>query len=42
MAYRELNRMDIQEVVRRWQAGESQRAIARRSGLPRETMKKYL
>ena len=42
MAYRELSRMEIQEVVRRWQAGESQRAIARRSGLARETVRKYL
>lgn len=42
MGYRELSRMDIQEVVRRWQAGESQRAIARGSGLARETVRKYL
>ena len=28
MGYRELHRMEIEEVVRRWQAGESQRAIA--------------
>jgi transposase len=42
MAYRELSRMEIIEVVRRWQAGESQRAIARASGLARETVTKYL
>jgi len=42
MAYRELSRMEIIELVRRWQAGESQRAIARSSGLARETVKKYL
>ena len=29
MGYRELHRMEIEEVVRRWQVGESQRAIAR-------------
>ena len=29
MGYRELSRMEIVEVVRRWQMGESQRAIAR-------------
>ena len=28
MGYRELSRMEIVEVVRRWQAGESQRGIA--------------
>jgi predicted transcriptional regulator len=42
MGYRELHRMEIQEVVRRWQAQESQRAIARATGLARETVKKYL
>jgi hypothetical protein len=29
MGDRELHPMEIEEVVRRWQAGESQRAIAR-------------
>jgi transposase len=42
MGYRELHRMEIEEVVRRWQANESQRAIARATGLARETVKKYL
>src|SRR5438105_2914196 len=42
MGYRELSRMEIVEVVRRWQAGESQRGIARATGLARETVKKYL
>src|SRR6266849_6432892 len=42
MGYRELSRMEIVEVVRRWQMGESQRAIARGSGVARETVKKYL
>ncbi len=42
MGYRELNRMEIEEVVRRWQVNESQRAIARATGLARETVKKYL
>jgi transposase len=42
MGYRELSRMQIVEVVRRWQMGESQRAIARGSGVARETVKKYL
>ncbi|MBV8720381.1 MAG: hypothetical protein JOZ65_35390 [Chloroflexi bacterium] len=34
--------MQIIEVIRRWQMGESQRAIARGSGVARETVKKYL
>jgi len=42
MGYRELSRMEIVEVVRRWQMGESQRAIDRGSGVARETVKKYL
>src|SRR6476646_9262716 len=42
MGYRELSRMEIVEVVRRWQAGTSQRGIARATGLARETVKKYL
>src|SRR5437588_12818164 len=42
MGYRELHRLEIEEVVRRWQVQESQRAIARATGLARETVKKYL
>src|ERR1044071_231646 len=42
MGYRELSRMEIVEVVRRWQAGESQRGIARVTGLARERVSKYL
>ena len=34
--------MEIVEVVRRWQAGESQRGMARGTGLARETVSKYL
>jgi transposase len=42
MGYRELHRMEIEEVVRRWQAQQSQRAIARATGLARATVGKYL
>ena len=42
MGYRELSRMEIVEVVRQWQAGVSQRGIARATGLARETVNKYL
>ena len=42
MGYRELSRMHVQEVVRRWQASESQRAIARALGLSRVTVHRYI
>jgi hypothetical protein len=42
MGYRELHRIEVEEVVLRWQVGESQRAIARATGLARETVNKYL
>ena len=42
MAFREVHRMEIIEVVRRWQAGESQRGIARATGLSRNTVEKYV
>jgi transposase len=42
MAYREMSRMEINEVVRRWQAGESRRAIAAAVGLSRTTVDKYI
>jgi transposase len=42
MAYREVSRMEIQEVIRRWQARESRRGIARAIGLSRATVDKYL
>ena len=42
MAFREVHRMEVIEVVRRWQAGESQRAIARATGLSRNTVEKYV
>ena len=36
MAYREVSRVEIAEVVRRWQSGESQRQIASGTGLSRK------
>src|SRR5258708_22215398 len=42
MGYRELSRMEIVEVVRRWQTGVSQRGVARATGLAGETVKKRL
>lgn len=42
MAYEEIGRMEIIDVVRRWQAGESARATARALGLARNTVAAYL
>ena len=42
MAYKEVLRVDISEVIRRWQAGISQRQIASGTGLSRETVGKYI
>jgi transposase len=42
MGYRELSRMHVQEVVRRWQAQESQRSIARGLGVARDTVRRYI
>lgn len=42
MAYREVSRVEMQEVVRRWQAGEGLRAIARSLGRSRATVQKYV
>ena len=42
MAYREVSRMEIPEIIRRWQAGDSQRKIALGTGLSRDTIAKYV
>ena len=42
MAYREVSRVEIKEIIRRWQAGNSQRRIAAGAGLSRDTVRKYL
>ncbi|MYC33520.1 MAG: IS21 family transposase [Chloroflexi bacterium] len=42
MAYREVPRMEIGELIRRWQAGQSRRQIAESTGLSRDTVAKYL
>ena len=42
MAYKEVSRVDIVEVIRRWQKGNSQRHIASGTGLSRDTVRKYL
>ena len=42
MAYKEVSRVDIVEVIRRWQRGNSQRHIALGTGLSRETVGRYI
>ena len=42
MAYKEVFRMEIAELLRRWQAGTGVRAIARALGLSRNTVRKYI
>ena len=41
MAYREVSRVEIAEVIRRWQSGMSQRQIATGTGLSRATARRY-
>ena len=42
MAYREVRMMDIDQVIRRWLAGESIRAVARSTGLDRNTVRRLI
>ena len=42
MAYKEASRVDIVEVIRRWQAGNSRRHIASDTGLSKDTVGKYI
>jgi hypothetical protein len=42
MAYRELSRMHVQEVIRRWQHQHSQRGIARGTALARASVRRYI
>ena len=42
MAYKEVFRVEIAEVIRRWQAGESPRHIASGTGLSKDTVAKRL
>ena len=42
MAYKEVLRVEISEVIRRWQAGDSRRHIASGTGLSKDTVSKYI
>ena len=42
MGYKEVLRVDIYEVIRRWQAGNSRRRIASGTGLSKDTVGRYI
>src|SRR5262249_14684947 len=42
MAYREVRMIDIDQVIRRWLAGERIRAVARTTGLDRNTVRRLI
>ena len=42
MGYKEVLRVDISEVIRRWQAGNSRRHIASGTGLSKDTVGRYI
>ena len=42
MAYKEVLRVEISEVIRRWQTGESRRHIASGTGLSKDTVGRYI
>ena len=42
MAYREVHCVETREVIRRWQAGLSQRRIAGGTGVSRPTVRRYI
>src|SRR5690606_11786046 len=42
MPYRELTMIEIKEVLRRWQAEQSDRRIHRETGIDRKTVRRYV
>src|SRR5918912_1282434 len=42
MSFREITMQDVSEVLRRWQAGQSGRRIAREMGIDRKTVGRYI
>lgn len=42
MAFKEVSRVEVIEIIRRWQTNTSLRGLARATGLSRKTIKKYL
>jgi hypothetical protein len=42
MAYKEVSRVEITEVVRQWQAGRGIREVTRSTGISRNTIRRYI
>src|SRR5262245_16122532 len=42
VSFRELTMNEVREVIRRWQADQSLRAVARETGLDRKTVRRYI
>ena len=42
MAFREVTMLEVNEVLRRWLAGEAKKAIARAVGVSRNTVRAYV
>ena len=42
MTFKEVSRVEVEEIIRRWQAKSSLRGLARNTGLARKTVRKYL
>jgi transposase len=42
VSFRELTMIEVREVIRRWQASQSMREIARETGLDRKTVRRYV
>lgn len=42
MSFRELTMIEVREVLRRWQAGQGHRTVARETGLDRKTVRRYV
>jgi predicted transcriptional regulator len=42
MAFREVTVLEVKEVVRRWLAGEAIKAITRKTGVSRNTVRSYI
>jgi transposase len=42
MVYKEVSRVEVEEIIRQWQTGRGIKAIARSTGISRNTIRKYL
>ncbi|MBI4338546.1 MAG: hypothetical protein HY680_01180, partial [Chloroflexi bacterium] len=42
MTFKEVSRVEVKEIIRRWQSGEKMQVISRGTGISRNTVKKYI